>query len=69
MRDPAEPRLSLTEWVVLCVAAEKPTHGFAIAAQLGRGSALGAVWYVARPQVYRSLERLAGAGPDPRGRV
>ena len=62
MRDPAEPRLSLTEWVVLCVAAEKSTHGFAIAAQLGRGSALGAVWYVARPQVYRSLERLAGLG-------
>jgi PadR family transcriptional regulator AphA len=62
MRDPAEPRLSLTEWVVLCVAAEKPTHGFAIAAQLGRGSALGAIWYVARQQVYRSLERLAGLG-------
>ena len=59
MRDLAAPRLSLTEWVVLCVAAEKPTHGFAIAAQLGRGSALGAVWYVARQQVYRSLERLA----------
>jgi DNA-binding PadR family transcriptional regulator len=63
MRDPAEPRLSLTEWVVLCVAAEKSTHhGFAIAAQLGRGSALGVIWYVARPQVYRSLERLAGLG-------
>jgi DNA-binding PadR family transcriptional regulator len=52
----------LTESVVLCVAAEKPTHGFAIAAQLGRGSALGANWYVARQQVYRSLERLAGLG-------
>ena len=47
---------------MLCVAAEKPTHGFAIAAQLSRGSALGAVWYVARPQVYRSLERLARLG-------
>lgn len=53
----------MTEWVVLCVAAEQPTHhGFAIAAQLGRGSALGAVWYVARQQVYRSLERLARLG-------
>jgi DNA-binding PadR family transcriptional regulator len=62
MRDRAEARLSLTEWLVLCVSAEKPTHGFAIAAQLGRGSALGAVWYVARPQVYRCLERLAGLG-------
>jgi hypothetical protein len=56
MGDPAEPRLSLTEWVVLCVAAEKPAHhGFAIAAQLGRGSALDTVRNVARPQVYRSL--------------
>jgi DNA-binding PadR family transcriptional regulator len=62
MRDPVEPRLSLTEWVVLCVAAEKPAHGFATAGQLGRGSALGTVWHVARPQVYRSLERLARLG-------
>jgi DNA-binding PadR family transcriptional regulator len=63
MDDLAEPRLSLPEWLVLCVAAEKPVHhGFAIAAQLGRGSALGAVWQVARPQVYRCLERLAGLG-------
>jgi DNA-binding PadR family transcriptional regulator len=63
MRDPAEPRLSLTEWVVLCVAAEQPTHhAFAVAAQLGRGSALGAIWYVARQGVYRSLERLARLG-------
>jgi DNA-binding PadR family transcriptional regulator len=62
MADPIEPRLSLTEWLVLCVAAEKPAHGFAIAAQLGRGSKLGAVCHVARPQVYRCLERLAGLG-------
>jgi DNA-binding PadR family transcriptional regulator len=62
MRDPAELRLSLTEWLVLCVAAEKPTHGFAIAAQVGRDSVLGAVWHVAPPQVYRSLERLARLG-------
>jgi DNA-binding PadR family transcriptional regulator len=62
MRDPAEPLMSLTEWLVLCVAAEKPTHGFAIAAQLGRDTQLGAVWHVARPQVYRSLERLTELG-------
>jgi hypothetical protein len=44
--------LSLTEWVVLCVAAENAAHhGFAIATQLGRGSGLGTVWYVARQQV------------------
>jgi DNA-binding PadR family transcriptional regulator len=62
MRDTAEPALSLTEWLVLYVAAEKPTHGFAVAAQLRRDSALGAVWHVGRPQVYRSLERLTGLG-------
>jgi DNA-binding PadR family transcriptional regulator len=62
MRDPAEPALSLTEWLVLCVAAEKPTRGFAIAAQLRRDSALGAVWHVARPQVYRCLENLVALG-------
>jgi DNA-binding PadR family transcriptional regulator len=56
--DPAEPPLALTEWLVLCVAVEKPTHGFAIAAQLRRDTALGAVWHVARPQVYRCLENL-----------
>jgi DNA-binding PadR family transcriptional regulator len=71
MRDLAEPRLSLAEWLVLCIAAEKPTHGFAIATQLGRGSGLGAVWHVARPQVYKCLERLIGlglireVGPEP----
>jgi DNA-binding PadR family transcriptional regulator len=62
MRDPAGLRLSLTEWLVLSVAAEKPAHGFAIAAQLGRGTVLGGVWHVPRPQVYRSLNRLAGLG-------
>jgi hypothetical protein len=53
--------------VVLCVAAENAAHhGFAIATQLGRGSALGAVWYVARQQVHRSLARLRSAeGPEP----
>jgi DNA-binding PadR family transcriptional regulator len=62
MRDSPGQRLSLAEWLVLCVAAEKPTHGFAIAVQLTPDSALGAIWHVARQQVYRSLERLAGLG-------
>ena len=57
-----QQRLSLTEWLVLCVVAEKPAHGFAIAAQLSPRSALGAVWHVAKSQVYRSLERLMELG-------
>jgi DNA-binding PadR family transcriptional regulator len=62
MRDSPEPRLSQAEWLVLCVAAEKLSHGFAIAAQLSPDSALSAVWPVAKPQVYRSLERLTELG-------
>jgi DNA-binding PadR family transcriptional regulator len=62
MRDSREPRLSLAELLVLCVVAEKPTHGFAVAVQLTPDSALGAVWHVARPQVYLSLERLTAPG-------
>jgi DNA-binding PadR family transcriptional regulator len=62
MGDPAEPALSLAEWLVLCVAAEKPTRGFAIAAQLRRDCALGAVWHVAGPRVYRCLEHLVALG-------
>jgi PadR family transcriptional regulator AphA len=60
--DSPEPRLSQAEWLVLCVAAEKPAHGFAIAAQLRPGSALGAVRHVARQHVYWSLERLMALG-------
>src|ERR1700733_2323435 len=62
MGDSPRPRLSQAEWLVLCVAAEKPAHGFAIAAQLRPGAALGDVWHVPRQQVYRSLERLIALG-------
>ena len=54
--------LSLTEWVVLALVAEAPTHGFAIAKELKAESDLGRVMTVHRSLVYRALDRLADAG-------
>lgn len=54
--------LSLTEHAVLGVLAEGPTHGFAIARELGDGAELGKVFTVRRPLVYRALDRLVEAG-------
>lgn len=43
------PGLSLTEWVVLALLAEEPSHGFAVARTLSPSSALGQVWIVPPP--------------------
>lgn len=54
--------LSLTEWVVLAVAAEGTTHGFDIARVLDDQGDLGRIWTVPRPLVYRAVDALVGAG-------
>ena len=54
----AASELSLTEWVVLALVNESPTHGFAIARQVQAGSDLGRILTVHRPLVYRALTRL-----------
>ena len=65
------PALSLTEWVVLGLLAESPSHGFAVAKALSRVTPLGQVWTVPRPLVYRAIGRLeeqgliAEAGEEP----
>ena len=56
------PALSLSEWLVLCLICEKPTHGNAIAGLLGPGGGLGQVWRVHKAVIYRSMERLESAG-------
>ncbi len=58
--DAAEPQpsLSLTEWLVLSLVCEAPTHGFALARLLGRGGDVGQVWQVPKPLIYRALQRL-----------
>ncbi|PRY37811.1 PadR family transcriptional regulator [Umezawaea tangerina] len=53
--------LALPEWTVLALLREEPRHGFAIAALTAAGGALGRVWSVPRPMVYRALGRLEEA--------
>jgi DNA-binding PadR family transcriptional regulator len=57
-----QPELSLTEWVVLALLTEAPTHGFGIAKELRAGADLGRIVTVHRPLVYRALDRLVAAG-------
>jgi len=52
------PDLILTEWVVLALICEEPRHGFSIARELKEGGAIGQVWTVHRPLVYRAIDRL-----------
>lgn len=56
------PTPSLGEWAVLGVLAERPRHGYDIAAELKAGTPLGDVWRLPRPLVYRALERLEAIG-------
>ena len=54
--------LSLTDWVVLALVAEAPRHGFAVAKEVAADAALGEVWTVPRPLVYRAIDHLRGVG-------
>lgn len=58
----AQPRLSLAEWLVLCLVSEAPSHGFALARTLSEDGELGQIWRVPKPVIYRSLQRLETAG-------
>jgi DNA-binding PadR family transcriptional regulator len=62
MTSPEERSLSLAEWLVLCLVCEQPRHGFAIARLLGTDGAMGNVWRVPKPVVYRGLQRLEQLG-------
>jgi DNA-binding PadR family transcriptional regulator len=54
----SSPRISTTEYAVLGLLSEQPTHGFAISKQLGPEGDVGRVLTVRRPLVYRALDRL-----------
>jgi DNA-binding PadR family transcriptional regulator len=56
------PDLSLTEWAVLALTAEGPTHGFAVSKELAPDGDLGRIWTVPRPLVYRALATLERDG-------
>ena len=72
-----EPALSRSEWIVLSLVCEGPTHGNAVSHLLGPEGDLGQIWHVPRGVVYRSLDRLsdlglirsAGVEPSPQGPV
>jgi PadR family transcriptional regulator AphA len=55
-------RLSLAEWIVLCLVSEAPTHGFALARTLSEEGELGQIWRVPKPVIYRALQRLETVG-------
>jgi DNA-binding PadR family transcriptional regulator len=52
-----DPKLSLTEFAVLGLLAERPTHGFAISKELAPNGAVGRV-----VTVHRALDRLVVLG-------
>jgi len=54
--------LSVTEFAVLGLLAEGPSHGFAISKQLAADSAVGRILTVRRPLVYRALDHLVDDG-------
>jgi DNA-binding PadR family transcriptional regulator len=62
MATSAQPRLSLAEWLVLCLITEAPSHGFALARTLSEEGELGKIWRVPKPVIYRALQRLETAG-------
>jgi PadR family transcriptional regulator AphA len=53
-----EVQLSTTEYAVLGLLGEGPTHGFALARLLAPEGALGRILTVRRPLIYRALDRL-----------
>jgi DNA-binding PadR family transcriptional regulator len=68
-------QLATGEWAVLALLAEGQTHGFAVARALAPGGAVGRVWSMRRPLVYRTLDvlgerelvRAAGTEPSETG--
>lgn len=43
---------------MLCLIAEAPSHGFALARTLSDDGELGRIWRVPKPVIYRALQRL-----------
>ncbi len=54
--------LLVGEWACLGAIADRPAHGFAVAARLAPSGDIGRVWSVSRPLTYRSIAQLAQRG-------
>ena len=59
---PEQERLSLAEWLVLCLVREEPTYGLVLVGLLSRDGGLGQVWSVPKAVIYRALQRLEALG-------
>ena len=57
-----QERLSLADWLVLCLVREEPTYGLILVGLLARDGNLGQVWSVPKAVVYRALQRLEVLG-------
>ena len=57
-RSAGECRLSLDEWLVLCLVGEEPAYGLAVAGLLDRDGSLGQIWSVPKSRVYAAVQRL-----------
>jgi PadR family transcriptional regulator AphA len=62
MPDAGERQLRQSDWLVLCVVCEEPTHGFAVAGLFSHDGSLGRVWQVSKPAVYAAMGRLERLG-------
>ena len=62
MTEPEPERLSLAEWLVLCLVREEPTYGLVLVGLLARDGSLGQVWSVPKAVIYRALPRLEALG-------
>jgi PadR family transcriptional regulator AphA len=51
-----------SEWAVLALLAEGPTHGFAIARAMAEDGEIGRVWSLSRPRVYYAIDSLTRSG-------
>lgn len=60
--EPGPTPLSLAEYAVLGLVAGSGTHGFAVARVLAPAGEIGQMYSVARPAVYRAIERLIDTG-------
>jgi DNA-binding PadR family transcriptional regulator len=50
--------LSLNDWAVLGLIAEGETHGFALSREFTATGAIGRIWTIPRPLVYRAITLL-----------
>jgi len=53
--------LSLPEWLVLAILAQRPAHGFALAQLTATDGEFGRVWQIPKAVIYRAIGRLLDA--------